>query len=55
MKKIYTYLPKNKYNTKEKKKHFNNIIKNVYELSFKAKIDKSIDKEIKKYLLDVLL
>ena len=47
MKNIYKYLLKNKYTTKENKKHYNYIIKKVYELPFKAKVDKIIDKEIK--------
>ena len=48
MKNIYKYLLKNKYKTKENKKHYNYIIKNVYELPFKSNIDKNIEKEIKK-------
>ncbi len=47
MKNIYKYLLKNKYTTKENKKHYNYIIINDYKLSFKAEIDKMIDKEIK--------
>ena len=47
MKNIYKFLLKSKYTTKENKKHYNYIIKKVYELPFKAKIDKLIGKEIK--------
>ena len=47
MKNIYKYLLKNKYTTKENKKYYNYIIKKVYELPFKDKTDKIIDKEIK--------
>ena len=48
MKNIYKYLLKNKYTTKENKKHYKYIIKKVYELPFKTNIDKNINKEIKK-------
>ena len=48
MKNIYKYLLKNKYTLKINKNHYNYIIKSVYELPFKFKIEKNIDKEIKK-------
>ena len=43
MKNICTYFLKNKYTTKENKKHYNYVIKNIYELSFNGKIEKRIN------------
>ena len=54
MKNIYKYLLKNKYTLKINKNHYNYIIKSVYELPFKFKIEKNIDKEIKKICKKIL-
>ena len=47
-KNIYKYLLKIKYIIAENKKHYNCIIKKVYEQPFKSNIDKNINKENKK-------
>ena len=54
LKNIRKYLVKNGFTKKENHNHYKYLINNCYQLPLKKNIDKSIEKDIKKYVIKIL-